>query len=413
MEPIPPFREKLDLPTKVDYRLPSFPVARVKCEDSCSPISFTVPFHLPPPWSSSSSSSSSSGSPNNPASTAYQVPFHLPIPGSGSSSNNSMSTTHTTPVISNTALAHLQAGRFSSTASPLFGKVLKYPSPSTIVNCRVKGIMDEPLSEVVKEGNDDDVTVLSEGWDEVTNDGVVPDEHMRNEALIDPSNFSLTTICQGMVNDVSDGSLMESELQLIQNATVNTKQYERNKKGIEERFFDTVYTFGGPLLQPLTLFCLDGFKKERLFYVKLRGDKSEDKWFILNKCLVKVALKWRNNKKGKDFGKPYQPSTWETKLKYLFAIFRRKMIQFNQLTDFNGDGEFHSVLTAQWALEMEKDEKFASGIGTSTFDDDADKKLRDLFSAGKFNPFSTDTTTEAYEDRKRYMVYVLGRYFLR
>ena len=159
MEPIPPFREKLDLPTKVDYRLPSFPVARVKWEDSCSPISLTVPFHLPPPWSSSSSGSSSSGSPTDPTSTAYQVPFHLPIPGSGSSSNNSTSTTHTTPVISNTALSHLQAGRFSSTASPLLGKVLKYPLPSTRVNCRVKGIMDEPLSKVVKEGNDDDVTV--------------------------------------------------------------------------------------------------------------------------------------------------------------------------------------------------------------------------------------------------------------
>jgi len=272
--------------------------------------------------------------------------------------------------------------------------------------------MDEPLSNVVKEGNDDDVTVLSEGWDEATDDGVLPDEHVTNEAMIDPSNVSLTRICQGMVNDVSDGSLTESELQLIQNATVNTKQYERNKKGIEERFFDTVYTFGGPLLQPLTLFCLDGFKKECLFYVKLRGEKTEEKRLILNKCLVKVALKWRNNKKGKDFGRHYQPSTWEMKNKYLFAIFRRKMIQFNQLTDFNGVGEFHSVLTAQWALEMEKDEKFASNIGTSTFDDDADKKLRDLFSAGKFNPFSTDTTTEAYEDRKNYMVYVLGRFFL-
>jgi len=260
MEPIPPVREKLYLPTKVDYRLPPSAVARVKCEDSCSPISLTVPFHLPPPWSSSSSSFSSSGSPTDPASTAYQVPFHLPIPGSGSSSNNSMSTTIATPVISNTPLAHLQAGRFSSTTSTLFGKVLKYPSPSNRVNCRVKGIMDEPLSEVVNEGNDDDVTVLSEGWDEVTDDGVVPDEQVKDEALIDPANFSLTTICQGMVNDVSDASLMESELQLIQNATVNTKQYERNKRGIEERFFDTVYTFGGPILQPLTLFCLDGFK---------------------------------------------------------------------------------------------------------------------------------------------------------
>jgi hypothetical protein len=126
---------------------------------------------------------------------------------------------------------------------------------------------------------------------------------------------------------------------------------------------------------------------------------------------VKAALKWPNNKKGKDFGKPYQPSTWATKLKYLFSVFHRKNILFNVLTDFNAEGEFHSVLATQWAIKMEKDEKFASGVGTSTFDGDADKKLRDRFAEGTFNPFSTKTTTKEYEDRKKYMVYVLGRFF--
>jgi hypothetical protein len=100
------------------------------------------------------------------------------------------------------------------------------------------------------------------------------------------------------------------------------------------------------------------------------------------------------------------------KLKYLFSVFHRKNILFNVLTDFNGEGEFHSVLASQWAIEMEKDDKFASGVGTSTFDGDADKKLRERFAEGTFNPFSTKTTTEAYEDRKKYMIYVLGRFFL-
>jgi hypothetical protein len=79
--------------------------------------------------------------------------------------------------------------------------------------------------------------------------------------------------------------------------------------------------------------------------------------------------------KGKDFGKPYQPSMWATKMKFLFSVFCQKKILFNVQTDFNGEGEFHPVLAAQWAILMEKDEKFASGIGTSTFDGDADKKL--------------------------------------
>jgi hypothetical protein len=42
------------------------------------------------------------------------------------------------------------------------------------------------------------------------------------------------------------------------------------------------------------------------------------------------------------------------------------------LTDFNGDGEFHAVMSAQWAKEMEVDPTFASGVGTSTFDMEAD-----------------------------------------
>jgi len=157
---------------------------------------------------------------------------------------------------------------------------------------------------------------------------------------------------------------------------------------------------------------MDGFRQEQLFYIKLRGEKTEEKKIILNKCLIHIALKWCNNKKGKDFGKHLQPSTWDTKLKYLFCVFRRKNIQYNHLTDFNAEGEFHSILSTTWADEMEKDPSFASGTGTSTFYEDADKKLREFYKEGKFNPFSTATTQEAYEDRKKYMISVLGRFFL-
>jgi hypothetical protein len=37
------------------------------------------------------------------------------------------------------------------------------------------------------------------------------------------------------------------------------------------------------LLKPLCQYEIDGFKKERPSYIKLRGEKSEEKCFIMNK----------------------------------------------------------------------------------------------------------------------------------
>jgi len=200
---------------------------------------------------------------------------------------------------------------------------------------------------------------------------------------------------------------------LIMNSTVNTKQYEKNRNGVKARFFDTLEKFGGEMLRPLMLFAMDGFKKNRLFYIKLRGEKMQEKRFILNQCLLLIALKWRNGRGAtKNYGKHLQPSTWETKLKYLFSVFRKKNIQYNYATDFNGDGEFHAVLAAQWGKERSLDPTFASRVGTSTIDMEADQKLHEKFSAGEFNPFSTNVTAEAYEHRRKYLIYVLGRFFL-
>ena len=53
----------------------------------------------------------------------------------------------------------------------------------------------------------------------------------------------------------------------------------------------------------------------------------EEKRFILNKCLVKIALKWRNMKE-KNKGEHLQPSTWEMLMKYLLAVFRWKNIRY-------------------------------------------------------------------------------------
>jgi hypothetical protein len=87
-------------------------------------------------------------------------------------------------------------------------------------------------------------------------------------------------------------------------------------------------------------------------------------------------------------------------------------VNYNYATDFNGVGEFHAVLTSQWDKERSLDPSFASGVNTSTFDMDADYKIREFFREGKFNPLSQDITEVAFDDRMKYTVFVLGRYFL-
>jgi hypothetical protein len=42
---------------------------------------------------------------------------------------------------------------------------------------------------------------------------------------------------------------------------------------------------------------------------------------------------------------------------------------------------------------------------------EADQKLCEKFLAGEFNPFSTEVTAVAYENRRKF-IYVLGHYFL-
>jgi len=196
------------------------------------------------------------------------------------------------------------------------------------------------------------------------------------ENIMSSQHVSLSDLARSLYED-KDPHISTEERDLIMNASVNTKEYEKSRRGVESRFFDTLDQYGGDGLRQLTLYHIDGFKQERIFYIKLRGERSEEKRFILNKCLIIIALKWRNCKPGiKSFGKHYQPSTWDTMLKYLFSMFRRKNIAYNYATDFNGEGEFHGVLSTMWAKQMEEDPDFATGVKTSTCDMNADFKLR-------------------------------------
>jgi hypothetical protein len=282
------------------------------CSSIVSPINVTyqVPFYLPPVKSSSSSSTSSNLGDIEVEQkvSIYQVPFNLPIPGTHSSSSCCCDSNGTTPVISSTALTLLQLGGLTSACSPLLGKVLNYPSPTVCCSSTIYCTEEDspfpiktriPFKFRIMEDDNDECTIYDEETDtEMVEDVLDVQCSLEPDDLLDLNSVSLTDIAKGMVNDADDSTMDASELALILNSSVNTKQYEKNKKGIELRFFDTLDKFGGPLLRTLTKFAQDGFKKERLFYVKLKGDKSEEKRFILNKCLVKAALKMAQQQKG-------------------------------------------------------------------------------------------------------------------
>jgi hypothetical protein len=270
----------------------------------------------------------------------------------------------------------------------------------------------------VTEWESDDATFVGDAElseEEVADEveGAVVDAPLPSTEMVNIDHVDLNDMAKLLIDDESTDCLTTEKRNLVMSSTVNTKRYTKNKKGIEQRFFDTIVKFGGAQLSQLALFSEDGFKPERVLYIKLRGEKNTSKHFILNKCLVKIALKWRNNdKKSKNYGKHLQPSTWDTMLKNLFAVFRQKNIVYNHVTDFNGDGEFHSVLTTMWAQEQEVDKTFATGVGISTFDENADLKIRNQYREGKFNPMTSEVTEKAYDDRLKYMIFVLGRYFL-
>jgi hypothetical protein len=208
-------------------------------------------------------------------------------------------------------------------------------------------------------------------------------------------------------------NLSADDERLILGSSVNKKKYGKSKEGVEKRFFETIEQYGNAELKQLLTVCTPGvgMLPERRFYTLLRGDMTEQKRIILGKCLLICALKWRNLTK-REYGKPLQPSTWDTNLKTLFAKFNEQGIQFKHLKHFNKDGEFHAVLMKQWQEAMQDDPTFASGVGTSTIDYEADRKIREKYNKKEFDPFSINDGTLAFHDRMCYMVFVLGRYWL-
>jgi hypothetical protein len=354
-----------------------------------------VNFFLPHP--SSSSSSSSNSTPVTPVtSNTTKVNFYLPPPYSSSSSSCSSTNTERNITPPYTTLF----------TSPNYNDNVNYISQnSDIIKPKVPShfqIMSEEDSSNISGSSSNSTT---RGDNDNESIGTNTEDYV-------PESISITDMAALLINEnIENFKFSKEEEDLIKDSTVNTKRYEKTKYGIEERFFETIEKYGGPHLQVLlpTITANKGTERDRTFYFVLRGRKTEQKRIILGKCLLLCALKWRNVKK-KEYGKPLQPKTMAQLMKVLFTIFRAKHIKFNHKLDFNGPGEFHAVLKKQWEEERKKDPKFATGILTSTFDYDADRKIREAYPKD-FDPFSTSDGTKAFLDRIRYLVFVLGRYF--
>jgi len=131
-------------------------------------------------------------------------------------------------------------------------------------------------------GDADDETLYDDRSDSLSDNGTEEAVQLVQDSdLVDAGAISLTDIARSMVNEPLDSTMTEAEVALVMNSSVNTKAYEKNKKGIEARFFDTIERYGSNLLKQLTRYAMDGFRQERLFYIKWRGEKTDEKKFIL------------------------------------------------------------------------------------------------------------------------------------
>jgi hypothetical protein len=124
----------------------------------------------------------------------------------------------------------------------------------------------------------DDETLYDDGSESLSNNGTEQGVNLvQDSKLVDAANISLMDIARSIINDPMDHTMTEAEVALVIKSSVNTKEYEKNKKGIEARFFDTIERYGNNLLKQLTRFAMDGCRQERIFYIKLRGEKTEKK----------------------------------------------------------------------------------------------------------------------------------------
>jgi hypothetical protein len=268
----------------------------------------TINFFLPDPCTSSESSTSSTNS------SPTRINFHIPpilfiiiltntSVGSGVVCRAVVSSTTATPISSNLTSILIETTIQTTENSPLNCTVLQYSSTTDMAEtASVQLDESESASNQVNPDDsvddDDDLSPYEDSDEEGHSEVVLQEDDatIAPESILNAESVDITVLAKSLFTE-EDPHISAEEQELIINSSVNTKQYEKTKRGIEQHFFDTIDKFGGVHLRPLSIYADDGFTKEHIFYNKLRGEKTEEKRFLPNKCLVKIALKWQNQKK--------------------------------------------------------------------------------------------------------------------
>jgi len=238
-------------------------------------------FALPPPDTSSKSSNSCAD-----RNSAHEITFHFPSPSSSSSSTGSSTSPSqeelvrglrsvcsklSTPLCSNLSTAIFPPFGSVDKLSPIKCSVLPFHlavesfnfhtyihtdcnlSTAIQVPCVPKGyrIMEDEhsaTSSIVED--DDDATFLDyvESEDDVDG-GTVVSSSWCTDQVVPITDLNITDMARSLLDDSCDPHISAKEAVLIANSSVNTKKYEKNKKGVESRFFDTLEKFGGDQLK--------------------------------------------------------------------------------------------------------------------------------------------------------------------
>jgi hypothetical protein len=158
----------------------------------------------------------------------------------------------------------------------------------------IPGVYSHDLSVAADENSDieDDGTNDVADAEEQELASIVLNEEVE---FYEPDDDARTSFAQKMLEQSMEAMVITTdEESIIQNSSVNSGKYEKQKTSVEDRFFQTIKDYGGLAMSDLLIFVRHGLTIDRKFYFLVRGDRDETKRVIISKCLLLCALKWRN-----------------------------------------------------------------------------------------------------------------------
>jgi hypothetical protein len=162
-------------------------------------------------------------------------------------------------------------------------------------------------------------------------------------------------------------NLEEHQVVMAEEATGMQGSQVKKTQGIETLFFEILSSES--LTRP---FCEDDIMHGKKFYLYLKGEKNELKLEAMNNCMKLYIVKTLHRLDGR----PYQPNGVMTRLRTLFALFKRRGILFSLKTDFKYQGGFALYLEYYWKKQHEEDATFGSRPTKKTLPDNYGDLIR-------------------------------------